>query len=871
MSRFSLLWSLLIALCIASALFVASRLQRAPELPVTLGPDLRVRAVETQQELGRDVFRRDDRLVALRGRAVENLRELRDALGNIEDAPAAAAPPGDGAGEDVRVVSYQIVRPLHRFNLLLQGEPLDPAALPPGVEQGDKLVELDGRPMKPKVGTEGLRSIISSRPEALLVLERRDAVFSGELALPLDERPEELLVGFFASLLVILAMWGFHHPSLSRWTPLATGVETLTFAWSAIAALEYQWLLADYALAYVVIAALVLARPLGIFARTASAEDGGQRKWGSLALGVIGAVFVVGALAGGKIPDVETALQFAAVLAGLFVIFEVVLTGLNEGSGVLLGERSVYLAGLLLFILFASIVAYSVEPVLFREDRWRWFAAIVLALVWFGDVLLCFRGLPTTPFAEIASPQVRRERVELFLDEIAELYPQVEPSLALARGDEVFLFAREEGEVALSRADASMADAIAILLQEKARVPAALGMEAGSDPMLGIADTMGIGLAMILMPPYQGLEAADVEVVLLGLKRDEAPPIPVEELDFAQQRVGAGVWAASIIEVLVEMIDAAPAPRRVAEVSAAPELEEQPEEPEVTPEDEALEQLARQEEVVEELRREQALLRRDRLELAGQVQALLRWYNPAPPLPARFDELLEQELLDALAFLCEEPAPIALVGPRGAGKTFIASAAHMLEQRAPAPCILYDASTWMPEDHAANLLGELSEEQIAAGEEPSPAFDACAHGTLVIQRAGWLPPALITPLCDRALTRGVRVYLCFDEPDVSRSPLSGLDEEALAILGERELVIPPLCERAALLASLLRHYLDELAIEHQRDLSDVSPAAMKALSSYDWPGNVDELITTLDVAIRRSRGDFLELGDLPLDVRRGTF
>ena len=74
------------------------------------------------------------------------------------------------------------------------------------------------------------------------------------------------------------------------------------------------------------------------------------------------------------------------------------------------------------------------------------------------------------------------------------------------------------------------------------------------------------------------------------------------------------------------------------------------------------------------------------------------------------------------------------------------------------------------------------------------------------------------------------------------------------------------------LSSLLWHVLFWGLTSNRTILPDGhGSAAFKAMLGYDWPGNLDELILTMERAVRHGQGDFIELGDLPLDVRRGTF
>ena len=92
-----------------------------------------------------------------------------------------------------------------------------------------------------------------------------------------------------------------------------------------------------------------------------------------------------------------------------------------------------------------------------------------------------------------------------FLEEISLLYPQVRPVLIVAHEESAFVF-DPENDLVFERVEEPLSDAIAILLQERARVPASLDVPEQTDPMAGIAKTMGIGLAMQMLRPVHGME-----------------------------------------------------------------------------------------------------------------------------------------------------------------------------------------------------------------------------------------------------------------------------------------------------------------------------------------------------------------------------
>ena len=82
--------------------------------------------------------------------------------------------------------------------------------------------------------------------------------------------------------------------------------------------------------------------------------------------------------------------------------------------------------------------------------------------------------------------------------------------------------------------------------------------------------------------------------------------------------------------------------------------------------------------------------------------------------------------------------------------------------------------------------------------------------------------------------------------------------------------IPPLRDRREDVPLLAEHFLRLYAERNNRHLSGFSRAAADTMLRYDWPGNVRELENTVERAVVLSRGDAIELDDLPPEVRSGS-
>src|SRR5437667_8056859 len=84
------------------------------------------------------------------------------------------------------------------------------------------------------------------------------------------------------------------------------------------------------------------------------------------------------------------------------------------------------------------------------------------------------------------------------------------------------------------------------------------------------------------------------------------------------------------------------------------------------------------------------------------------------------------------------------------------------------------------------------------------------------------------------------------------------------------IVIPPLRERKEDIPILVRGFLRYFCKENQKPLLELAPDAIDALLTYDWPGNIRELRTTIEHGVVMATGKQITLRDLPMAVRQAA-
>lgn len=858
------LWVGIIALMAVTGGMAWYQISGLPDLGMVLGPDLTVRQVAMEREplTEGQPFQRGDQLTHLEGISLDDLRELRSLLPPLV---ADADPPefdedAESVDEleelelrDAVVLDYQMLRPLHRFTVELQGEPPEPGQLPPGIEPGDRLVTVDGG-FHPEVGPEGIRSIAASRPEAVLGIERPDAVFSGQLKVEEPSNYPAIVVVFLMALMAVVGLWRGYSRSVGSTAAYLVALETICIAWLFLLVFGFQWVLGDWILAGGVIAALVLCRPLSILARQQGGAEETVGGFASLGIGAVAGVVLIGLMVGGYVPSAEEALHGAAITAGLFIVYELVADSLESGSVLKIGERGGYLAGVVALGLFTCVVALWMAPVPFREERWRWFAVFLPSLLWFGDVLYTMKYGHRSATAEIAERTSRQRLIGKFFREMALEMPHTDLRL-VGRIDGGFVeLAAGDRNIQRRVPDDALRDAVDILITENTRIPLPEGGSHKGHPMTGIAQSMEISLALML-PRRRGslqVDGDDAEVALVGMRESSEGDVPsyasVDTLRRARELWRGPVASAVMVEMLIGLAASTDAPEASGE--PAPAVQQKLEKAER----EAQQQRTKRESAEEQRDELQRKLRRQQ----GRHRIYRLATRPDYPAPTDDDELLEPELIDGLEYLLETTEPIALAGPPGAGKGFVAHRAHHMAGGSREEFLAIDRM----EPNAADILDEIiGEAGGGRGKGAVEGFD----GSLLVRSAERCDDSRILALCHQCEEHEVRLFLAFSAADAEqRSVLEDRPETLRELLGPREVIVPRFVNRPTIRMAMLDFWLAYWAKRYEKRIEGFSRMAADALDRYGYPGEIAEAKEIVRLAVLATEHDVVDREKLPI-------
>jgi DNA-binding NtrC family response regulator len=228
---------------------------------------------------------------------------------------------------------------------------------------------------------------------------------------------------------------------------------------------------------------------------------------------------------------------------------------------------------------------------------------------------------------------------------------------------------------------------------------------------------------------------------------------------------------------------------------------------------------------------------------------------------------------------------ILVTGETGTGKELVARALHAKSRRKSGPFVTLDCSALPPTLIESALFGHEKGAFTGADQAYAGVFERADGGTLFLDELGELPVEL-QPKLLRALERGEIQRLRGDKTirvdvrvigatnrDLHKMVQDGTFRGDLYYrLAVIRIELPALRQRLVdlpvIVEEFFRRYGDELSETGARAFR-FGPGALAALETYDWPGNIRELMNVLRRAAVFARGDEITVADLPEEIAGG--
>jgi two-component system response regulator HydG len=235
-----------------------------------------------------------------------------------------------------------------------------------------------------------------------------------------------------------------------------------------------------------------------------------------------------------------------------------------------------------------------------------------------------------------------------------------------------------------------------------------------------------------------------------------------------------------------------------------------------------------------------------------------------------------QAVLDTLRQAAPTSATVLLQGESGTGKELAARLVHDLSPRSSRAFVPISCAAIPETILESELFGYERGAFTGAAARKEGRFERANSGTLFLDEVGEMTAGVQVKLL-RVLQDGVVERLGGTQPvhvdvrivaatnrDLTQEVKAGRFREDLYYrLNVVAVRLPSLRERREDIPLLAAAFLRRLAEKNGKTLKGLTHAALAALEDYPWPGNVRELEHAIERAVVLSRGELVDVGDLP--------
>lgn len=224
-------------------------------------------------------------------------------------------------------------------------------------------------------------------------------------------------------------------------------------------------------------------------------------------------------------------------------------------------------------------------------------------------------------------------------------------------------------------------------------------------------------------------------------------------------------------------------------------------------------------------------------------------------------------------------AIILISGESGTGKGLLARLIHDWSQRADKPFVTVDCAALQENLLESDLFGHVKGAFTGALRDKEGKLRLADGGTVFLDEVSEIPTAVQGKLLrfiqhreyervgdPKPHTVDVRIIAATNR-DLEELVRDGVFREDLYFrLNVLELFLPPLRERPEDIPLLANHFTLRSARLNEKVVQGISNEAMEKLQYYSWPGNIRELINTIERSVIMTQHLKLKTGDLSPNI-----
>jgi transcriptional regulator with PAS, ATPase and Fis domain len=226
---------------------------------------------------------------------------------------------------------------------------------------------------------------------------------------------------------------------------------------------------------------------------------------------------------------------------------------------------------------------------------------------------------------------------------------------------------------------------------------------------------------------------------------------------------------------------------------------------------------------------------------------------------------------------------VLILGESGTGKELVAREIHQHSPRHDRPFLAVNCAALTETLLESELFGHEKGSFTDAHQMKRGVFERAHQSTLFLDEIGdtslGMQAKILRVLQEREFFRvggteplktDVRIIAATNRNLEQRVKEGKFREDLYYRLNVLPIVCPPLRERGVDIETLAYHFMRKAALVAGRHVEGISPAAIAALCSYAWPGNIRQLEWAMERAVVLGETDIVDLPDLPPEILQAT-
>lgn len=244
--------------------------------------------------------------------------------------------------------------------------------------------------------------------------------------------------------------------------------------------------------------------------------------------------------------------------------------------------------------------------------------------------------------------------------------------------------------------------------------------------------------------------------------------------------------------------------------------------------------------------------------------------------PRRFEQVVGnspalESVFEQVELVAPTDSTVLIQGETGTGKELIARAIHNISSRCGRQFIRLNCAAIPFDLLESELFGHEKGAFTGAIAQKIGRFELADKGTLFLDEIGDIPaglqPKLLRVLQEQEFERlgstrthhvDVRLVAATNRDLASMVRQKEFRSDLYYRLNVFPILLPPLRSRPEDIPALVAHFVEIYGRRMGKQIERIPPAAMSALSSYSWPGNIRELQNFIERSVILTAGSVLQ-------------